>query len=38
MIVFRVKTDTPIADLLELPEKKVEQQIEFIGAAFALPR
>lgn len=37
MIVFRIKTDTPLEELLSLDEEEAERQIEFIAAGFAEP-
>jgi uncharacterized cupredoxin-like copper-binding protein len=36
LIVFRIKTDTPLKKLLRLPDRKVEKQVQEIGATFAL--
>jgi uncharacterized cupredoxin-like copper-binding protein len=37
MIVFRLKTDTPLDELLALDQDEAEKQIEFIAAGFAEP-
>ena len=36
MILFRIKTDTPVEELLA-DEKKAEKESEFVGAGFAEP-
>ena len=37
LLLFGLKTDTPIEELIKLPQKEAEKQIEMVGATFAEP-
>lgn len=37
LALFRLKTDTPVPELIKLPQKQAEKQIEPVGFTFAKP-